>query len=744
MSATRPAAPDADRHLALVGARRRDREACRAALALPPLLLPVIAAHRRLRGPYTVAGTLLRAVVPDALERHPELVAAHEVELLTVAPELRDLVPATRETLTSLAVPEERTRFYSRWRTLRIAHGLMEFLRDLLAVDGFGPRTLVVDDLDRADPTDQEFMAVLLRRMDPAVLTVVVQSTARLLEPVPRDPWVEPGTPAGEDLPALLRGCRRVEAVPTEPASSEAVPGGPASSEAVPDEAVPDEAAADAAALRARAARYVTGDATDDDPGALDAYQRLPLDERRRLHDQRADELVAAAEPSLALGAIPYHREHGSDPVGTGAPALAHAMDTCMLLGFYDATIDFCERGRALVDWEQRPDLWWQFTSKMPTSLSALGRAEEAEAICDEARAQTTKPVIHIQCAYATSMLYTRHREPTRRDHQRALAWINEAIAMASLLPDPRLRAFNTVFHHNGLALIEGHRGRPHAALELVTAGLAELDRELGPDEHHLHRSVLRHNRAQVLTGLGRLDEALEEYRAVLAVDPSYPEYHFDLGNLLRRMGREQEALEAYERALRLGPPFPEVFYNRGDVRNAAGDVEGALADFGYVLELDPGFVDAYVNRAGIRLDLEDVDGAERDALAGLKREPGNAYLRAVLGHVHAAREEHTAAREAFDRALAADPDLVAALCGRAAVAHQLGDADTALADLRHAVELAPDDPGVRYNHAFALRSAGRWDAALAELDIAAELLPDDPDVLAAREECRAEAAAGR
>ncbi|MEZ0090791.1 tetratricopeptide repeat protein [Streptacidiphilus sp. EB129] len=722
MSASRRTSLESDRHLVLLGACRRDREACRATLSLPAPLLPPISAHRRLRGPYTVAGTLLRALVPDALARHSALVAAHEVEILTVAPELRTQVPATLETLTSLAVPEERTRFYSRWRTLRIAHGLMEFLRDQLVADGPGTRSLVVDDVDHADPTDLEFLAVLLRRMDPALLTVVVQGTDRLLDPPAPGPLVEPGTPAGEDLGALLHRCQRIEAPPQERGE--------------PDHAA--DPAPDEQTVRTLAARYIAGDATDDDPRARAAYEQLPLAERRALHDLRADELVSAAEPSLALGAIPYHREHGTEPLTAGTAALAQAMDASMLLGFYDATVDFCERGRALVDWDQQPDLWWQFTSKMPTSLSALGRAEEAEAICDEARAQTCKPVIHIQCAYATAMLYTRHREPSRRDHQRALAWINEAIAMASLLPDPRLRAFNTVFHHNGLALIEGHRGRPHAALDLVTAGLAELDHELGPDEHQLHRSVLRYNRAQVLAGLGRLDEALEEYRAVLGVDPHYPEYHFDLGSLLRRLGREQEALDAYEAALRLGPPFPEVYYNRGDIRNEAGDVDGALADFSYVLELDPSFVDAYVNRAGIRLDLEDTDGAERDAVAGLEREPDNPHLLAVLGRVHAAREENVAAWEAFSRALVADPDLVAALCGRAAAAHELGDVDTAVSDLRHAVELAPDDAGVRYNHAFALRSAGRWDAALAELDVAARLLPDDPDVLAERALCQA------
>jgi tetratricopeptide (TPR) repeat protein len=721
-SADRSAPADADRHILVTGQLRRDRAVLRDGLVLPAPLLPGVSAHRRLRGPYTAAGTLLRALVPGALERHPALVAAHEVEILTVAPELRDRVPAALETLTSLAVPQERTRFYSRWRTLRIAHGLQEFLTELLTADGAVTRSLVVEDLDRADPTDLEFLSVLLRRTDPALLTVVACGTARLLEPVPGDPAVEPGTPSGENLPDVLgRHCRRIDAPPAR------------------ERTRPLEFAGTAQArVRSAAERYVAGDATDDDPAALAAYLSLPAEERQALHDRRADALEAAGERSAALGAIPYHRERGGDPYGRGIAALAHAMDACMLLGFYDATLDFCGRGRALTHPQDHPEVWWHFTGKMPTSLSALGRADEAEAVCDEARARLRMPAVHIQCAYATAMLFTRHRDPSRRDHDRALAWINEAIAIASLLPDRRQRAFNTVFHNNGLALIEAHRGNPGAALELVTAGLAELDRDLGDDQHGLHRSVVRHNRGTVLAGLGRHEEALAEFQAVIAADPHYPEYHFDLGNLLRLMGREQEALAAYETALRLGPPFPEVFYNRGDVRLAAGDIDGALADFGHVLVLDPSFVNAYVNRAGILLDLGDTDGAERDALAGLAADPDNAHLLAALGRVHAEREDEAAARDAFDRALRVDPDIVPALCGRATTAFQAGDMDVALADMERAVRLAPDDPAVRYNRAFLLLRTGSWDAALADLDAAALLLPDDEDIASAREECLA------
>lgn len=64
------------------------------------------------------------------------------------------------------------------------------------------------------------------------------------------------------------------------------------------------------------------------------------------------------------------------------------------------------------------------------------------------------------------------HLAPQRRDDERALGWINIAIALSSQVADERQRAFHSVFNHNGLALIEAHRGRPERALELVTEGL--------------------------------------------------------------------------------------------------------------------------------------------------------------------------------------------------------------------------------------------------------------------------------
>ena len=672
-------------HLCVRAPRRAGRIAAVAGLTLPPVLAAVVA-DRRLRGPYTAVGALLRAIVPGALAADPDLVTRHNIEILCTTPELRESVPATRETLTSLAVPDERTRFYSRLRTLRIAHGLVEFLTGHLA--GGDRVCLVVHDVHEADPTDREFLAVLLRRIDPALLTVVLTTDTPLPEELARYCDVV----EGEDVPR-----------PDRPGDAQT---------------------------------YVDSDGTDADPEDLAAYQRLGDRERALLHDARAAALEAMGEPSLLLGAVPYHRERGSDPAGAGVRALRHAVDWCVDLGYYDAVVDFATRGRALADQDTDPKNWSQFITKLTTALSALGRPEDALALYDVVRAETTKPEMHMLAAYATAMLYTRHLPEDRRDHRLARAWVNQAIAIAGILRDRKQSVFDTAFNRNGLALVEFHQGRPMAALRLVDACIADLDRELAPDEHVLHRSVLRYNRAQVLVALGRLPEALADYTAVIDEDPNYAEYHFDRASIHRRLGHHEAALADYDEAIRLSPPFPEAYYNRGDLRLELGDVAGALADFGYTLELDPDFVDAYVNRAGILLDEGDAAGAVRDATAGLAVDPDNPHLHVVLGRTYADDGRSTEAMAEFDRALATDPDLVSALAGRAALSYELSRPDAAIADLRHAVSLRPDDAELRYNLAFVHQGTQQWAAALAELERAIALDPEDPDIADAYRTC--------
>ena len=676
------------RHHWIVAPDAAARTAAREQLALPPVLAQV-SADRRLRGPYTAAGSVLRALAADALARCPDAVARHDIEILTVAPELTGTVPASRETLTSLAAPRERTRFYARLRTLRIAHGLVEFLSRYTAALGDGPRTLVVDGAQHADPTDREFLAVLLRRADPELLVVVVTTDSEPLDE-PEDPLASPDALLTR---ALDEHCVRRQS-----------PGRGAEQAAAGDHAQP-----------AGAAQYVASDGTSEDPRALAAYQALQPGERARLHDARRTELESLAETSLRLGAIVWHAEQGSDPAGAGADAAAHALNYCMDFGFYHAVLDYGVRGRVLVGYDQNPDHWWTFTSKLAIALSALGLADEALPLLDDARAVSTEPEIHLQAAYATAMLYTRHLDAERKDHHLARGWINEAIAFAKALPDPKERAMRTAFNRNGLALIETHQGRPLAALELLDQCISSLDSSLEPHEHALHRSVLRHNRAQVNAGLRRYDEAVADYTKVIAADPNYAEYHFDRGVTLRGIGQLEEALTDFDSAIRLSPPFVEAYYNRADVRAALGDVEGAVADFGYVIELDPAFADAYLNRASLYADLGEADAAADDVRAGLAVAADHAGLLTLSGQLHAAAGRPADAQTAYTAALAADPEFAQAWASRAELAYEEGDLAAAIAGLEQAVELS-DEPGIAFNLAVALHDGSRFQEAVDRL----------------------------
>ena len=600
-------------------------------------LLARVDAHRGLRGPYTAAGSLVRALAPD-----PELLARHDVEVLTVAPELRGKVTCTRETLTSLAPPEERTRFYPPARTQRVAHGLTELLRDFVAA---GPRrTLVIERADEADPTDVEWLATLLRRIDPAQLQIVVC--------------------AGEGGP-LVASLRRY---------ADRGPGG---------------------VTREPAADYVASDGTDDRLRA--AYDALPAAERQALHDARADELERRGELSLTLGAIPYHRERGSDPRGAGVRAVLAALQHCMLSGFYDAVLDLAHRSYALLDWETQPEECWRVTSKLTMALAAMGRPDEAGELYDDACMQTTLPKIHLHAAYGRAMLNTRFYPPERRDRKKAKAWINTAIALSSQLPDAQRRAFDLSFNENGLALIETYLGDPEKALALVARGIERVEADPEDERLLLHRSVLRYNRAQLLSRMGRPEEALAAYSEAIEADPNQSEYHLERGNLLRRLGRLEDALADYDEAIRTSPPYPEPYLVRADLALELGDEQAALAGYSYALELAPDLIDARVGRASLLLDEGRLEAARADVVAGLALDPEHAELHAVHASIAQQEQRFGEAHDAYAEALRHDPTLVAAWSNRATLWYEQGEIERAIEDLRTALAL-DDDPDIRAN----------------------------------------------
>lgn len=682
---------------------------------LPSPLLPPVSAHRRRRGPYTAAGTIMRALVPDAVARFPHVAAGHAAGVLTAAPELHTVLdPGQAIRSVTSADHQDATRFVSLQlfppqRTLRLAHDLTEFLRDYALAARKGPASLIIGDVAQADDTDQEFFAVLLRRLDPGLITLVLVT----------GPAAALAAPLADALE------RFAEAMETPPGGD-----GRLGNERMCAASLP------AARLAELAAAYVDSDCLAVDAAALASYQATPDSLRRQLHDHRAAELARAGEYSLRLGAIAYHRERGGDQA-LAIAALRESLQHCIDRGFFPAAADLGRRGLALASWQAEPDARYWFATKLATALIALARADEAELLYEEIRQNSADPAMHMSVAYATAILLTRHYSGGRRDHRRAFGWLNEAAAITALLPDSPQVARQRVLNKAGRALVENHSGNGHAALRLVADGLELLASQANPTEVRLLRSVLHHRNVQTYARLDRPEMAVAEYRKVLDADPDNPEHRLELGTLLHELGRSDEALAEFEAAIALSPPFAEAYYNRAGIRAEQDDQEGAAADYAYVIELAPDTVDAYINLASALDDLGDAQAAAEIVDKGLAVEPGNAYLLTIRGELDLAAARFGSARMVLGKAIASDPELASAWAACGMLAFQTGELDDALASLSRAWELSRDT-GVLFNRAVVHQALGNWAEAITDLGAVLEQDPEEEECKLRIAQCRA------
>ena len=626
----------------------------------------------------------VRELLTDAIGRCPELVEQYRLMLLYGMPELAEIIGPGLSDLAASSDFAERTRFYGASMIRCMSQGIVTFIKrytaELLAAGSPAP-TVVFDGVHEAAQTTQEFLSLLVRRVPASQLRVIVGSNGAI----------------GEKLAtALERYAVRV--------------------------AAPDVPPAPAATAEELVASYLASDGTDDDPACLAAYQALDPERRAELHDRRADELEAIATWSLRVGALAYHREHGSDPSGAGAAALALATQLCTESGFSEMVVEFGYRGRAITDWARDEVTFRKLTIQVSSALIPCGRLTEAIELLHDLRRRYASPHVHMMTSYSLAMMHTRFLVP--RDHETAVEWQNSAMAFASILPDAADRLMFTGFQDNAMALIQMHRGNLADALTLVEGALHRADEKMSTEAYRLHRSQLLYNRARLLSGLGRKDEAYQIFTVLSDLDPHYTDYLSERAKISRKRGDVAAALADYDRAVRLGPPFPELFYNRGTARLELGDVEGALADFDLVLDMEPDDLETLVVRAELHLAEGRPAAAATDVTAGLALRPDDPRLLCLRGTVRLEDADLPGALEDFTSALAIDPEYPAALVNRAVALFESGDAGAAADDLSRALAVTGEDPDLLLNRGLAYAEAGELAAATTDFSRALEL-PD-------------------
>ena len=193
-----------------------------------------------------------------------------------------------------------------------------------------------------------------------------------------------------------------------------------------------------------------------------------------------------------------------------------------------------------------------------------------------------------------------------------ALACLNQAL---DLVPDfpPSLVKRGTMLLSLGLpraALADFDRclelaaGMAHV-VPLRDAAVHALLDELSTDSA---TAAQHREQAELLTRLGRHDEALAQFRQALDLDAEYHVAWNGMGNLLLRLNRHAEALACYESILTFSPDDAIALFNRGNVLQQEGAYHEALASYARALIARPDLAEIRMEQAHCHLALGNWD----------------------------------------------------------------------------------------------------------------------------------------
>lgn len=228
----------------------------------------------------------------------------------------------------------------------------------------------------------------------------------------------------------------------------------------------------------------------------------------------------------------------------------------------------------------------------------------------------------------------------------------------------------------------------------------------------------------------GRLDEAENVCRRLVADAPRHFEALALLGTLAENRGRLEEAVRWLGRAAEVRPQAADVIAARATVLRSLGRDEEALEDFDRALEIRPDYVAAIFNRGNTLLTLQRYEAAlgAFDRLLELVPDDSGALTHRGIALFELGRVEEALA--SHDSALTARPESVGALVNRSNCLHALGRDEDAEATLRRALTLAPGDVDARVVAATAAQHAGRHEDAVAHCDVALSADPRHIDAL--------------
>ncbi len=255
----------------------------------------------------------------------------------------------------------------------------------------------------------------------------------------------------------------------------------------------------------------------------------------------------------------------------------------------------------------------------------------------------------------------------------------------------------------------EGYYGRANCRFLLgeLDLALSDIDEALRFEKNDATSQCFR---ARLLYAANRIDEASAQFESAVAQDPEL-EPSWLGGVIALKQGNYQEAIGQFDAVLAVEPTAARVYYDRGKAWYQLKEYENALRDLDEAVKLKPKSGTFLRLRAKLLFLLDRIEEASAayEIFLAQKREAEEEYWDWLGGAIALKQGNYWEAIAQFNAVLAADSTIARAYNGRGEAWCQMKEYERAWSDFDMAVTVAPENPIHHINRASALMGLGRY-----------------------------------
>jgi tetratricopeptide (TPR) repeat protein len=233
--------------------------------------------------------------------------------------------------------------------------------------------------------------------------------------------------------------------------------------------------------------------------------------------------------------------------------------------------------------------------------------------------------------------------------------------------------------------------------------------------------------RAQLLLGVGRVDEASKDIERALSLNPNYGDA-LALQSIIAVVQNDKErALAVAKKAVTADPKSVSALIALSYAQQANFDLEGARSSLQQAVRVNPNDALAWARLAELHMSFAELDEALAAAQKAVSLNPNLSRTHMVLGFAHLLRVNTEEAKAAFEQAIVLDQADSLSRLGLGLAKIRESNFEDGRRDLEIAESLDPNNSIVRSYVGKAYYEEKRSELAEREYTTAKELDPKDP-----------------